>query len=121
MRPKPLIPIRVATLLTPELCSAKDGYDDSVSEDIWALLDVGEHLRSQVGLGVGDAEILGALVRHREQPADPPGRGGLGGGGGGRGRRAPPGRLVRAGAAAGRPTAGARARRRRGSPVLGRR
>src|SRR3954452_17188420 len=78
MRPKPLIPIRVATLLTPELCSTKDGYDDSVAEDIWALLDVGEHLRSQVGLGVGDAEILGALVRHRQQPADPPGDGVLG-------------------------------------------
>src|SRR4051794_13001187 len=78
MRPKPLIPIRVATLLTPELCAMKDGYDDCVAEDIWALLDVREHLRSQVGLGVGDAEILGALVRHREQPADPPGDGVLG-------------------------------------------
>src|SRR3954454_11274731 len=34
---------------------------------------LGEHLRAQAGLGVGDPELLGALVGHRQQPADPAG------------------------------------------------
>src|SRR3954452_25423581 len=38
----------------------------------------GQHLRGQRRLGVGDAELLGPLVGHRQQPADPAGDGVLG-------------------------------------------
>src|SRR4051794_31070455 len=32
---------------------------------------LGEHLDAEAGLGVGYPQLLGALVRHRQQPADP--------------------------------------------------
>src|SRR4051812_50008127 len=40
------------------------------------LLD--EHVVGDHGLRVGDAEVLGPLVGHGQQPADPPGDGVLG-------------------------------------------
>src|SRR5699024_11667018 len=40
-----------------------------------------EHVVGQRGFGVGDAQLLGTLVRHREQPSDPPGDRILGQGG----------------------------------------
>ena len=78
---------------------------------------VGEHLRRQRRLGVGDAELLGPLVGHRQQPADPAGDRVLG-----EHRVVQLAELLEARpacarAAARRPAAGGRAPRRRGSPA----
>src|SRR3954454_15631580 len=76
IRPKPFTPTRVATLLTPEtrtttVPSRLSSDARSPGRVLSHLLDAFEHLRREVGLRVGDAEVLGVLVGHGEQPSDP--------------------------------------------------
>src|SRR3954447_26271319 len=51
---------------------------------------LGEHVVGDDGLGVGDAQVLGPLVGHGQQPADPAGDGVLGHRRGGRPGGPPP-------------------------------
>src|SRR6478752_8918862 len=90
IRPNPLIPTRTVTAVAPALsvgwCKgtarpyppltvARRPCPTYVRVTLVTLESavLSEHLRRQRGFGVRDAELLGALVGHREQAADPPG------------------------------------------------
>src|SRR6185369_17753683 len=83
MRPKPLMPTRTVTRVSSGGTggglgwTALSGPDPTVHArrpDRSGL----EHLRGEVGLGAGDAEVGRALVGHGEQAADAAGDGILG-------------------------------------------
>src|SRR3954447_4165418 len=74
IRPNPLTPTRVATLLTPRYRPRRLAAEVTRRRS----RRVGEHLGRQVGLGVGDPQVLRTLVGHGEQTADPAGDGVLG-------------------------------------------
>src|SRR5690606_9261660 len=82
MRPKPLIPTRTVTVTpdwrwsnsSPTLSRHESTPTAAIGngpatgdEDQRGSLLVGEHLRSQGGLGVGNTHLLGPLVRHGQQ------------------------------------------------------
>src|SRR5690349_7867653 len=89
IRPNPLMPTRTVTAaphvddsVVPETLSdraapggtrAEGPEPRRVAVTAAALRRALEHLRGHVGFGVGDAEIGGSLVGHRQQPPDPPG------------------------------------------------